>query len=211
MRSFVIIQALAALIFGALALSSCNGKGDSKEDNAVIEAIMNRRSIRKYQDKAVPRELLARIADCGIHAPNAMNAQRWEVRIVDSPAFIDGVTKVFLAERPEVAARNTFFKNVFRNAPAIICVAGQDAPFVDIDCGLMGQNMMLAAHSLGLGTCCLGGPVDLLTKSEAARPFYEALGFSEGDSLKYILAVGWPEETPDARPRDESKVQFVEF
>jgi nitroreductase len=71
--------------------------------------------------------------------------------------------------------------------------------------------MMLAAHSLGLGTCCLGGPVDLLTKSEAARPYYEALGFSEGYSLKYILAVGWPEEAPDARPRDESKVKFVEF
>ena len=191
--------------------ASCGRQEGSKEDNPVIETIMSRRSIRKYQDKAVPRDLLAKIADCGIHAPNAMNAQRWEVRIVDSPAFIDGVTKVFLAEKPEVAARNTFFKNVFRNAPAIICVAGQEGNFVDIDCGLMGQNMMLAAHSLGLGTCCLGGPVDLLTNNEAARPYYEALVFSEGYSLKYILAVGWPEEAPDARPRDEGKVRFVEF
>lgn len=191
--------------------ASCGRQEGSKEENPVIEAIMSRRSIRKYQDKAVPRDLLAKIADCGIHAPNARNAQRWEVRIVDSPAFINGVTKVFLAEKPEVAARNTFFKNVFRNAPAIICVAGQEGNFVDIDCGLMGQNMMLAAHSLGLGTCCLGGPVDLLTNSEAARPYYEALGFSEGYSLKYILAVGWPEEAPDARPRDAGKVRFVEF
>lgn len=139
MRHFTEILCLTAVMVCVAA--SCGRQEGSKEENPVIEAIMSRRSIRKYQDKAVPRDLLAKIADCG----------------------------------------------------------------------LMGQNMMLAAHSLGLGTCCLGGPVDLLTKSEAARPYYEALGFSEGYSLKYILAVGWPEEAPDARPRDEGKVRFVEF
>ena len=201
------------IMLSAAILSSCSGNvtGNAPAENEVIAAIMGRRSIRKYQDKTVPRELLEKVAVCGINAPNARNAQNWEVRIVDSPEFIDGVTKVFLKEAPDAAARNSYFKNVFRNAPAIICVAGAEGRFTDIDCGLMGENMMLAAYSLGLGTCCLGGPVDLLMNNPEARPFYDALQFSEGYSLRYILAIGWPEEAPDAKSRDASKIRFVEF
>ena len=200
-------------MIGSAVLSSCCGtaKSPDEQENEVISAIMGRRSIRKYQDKAVPRELLEKIALCGIHAPNAMNAQQWEVRIVDSPEYIDGITKVFQAKYPEMAARNTYFKNVFRNAPAIICVAGDGGRFSDVNCGLMGQNMMLAAYSLGLGTCCLGGPVDFMMNDPDAKPYLDALGLSEGYSLCIILAVGWPEENPDPRPRDESKIRFVDF
>ena len=207
------VSLFSGIVLSTALLVSCSGQGSqpAASDNEVISAIMNRRSIRKYQNKPVPREMLEKIADCGIHAPNAMNAQRWEVRIVDSPEFIDGVTKVFQARNPELAARNTYFKNVFRNAPAIICIGGEDARFVDIDCGLMAQNMLLAAYSMGLGTCCLGGPVDFLMSDPEAKPFYDALQFSEGYSLKLVLAVGWPEETPEARPRDAEKIKFVDF
>ena len=204
--------AITSVMLGAAILSGCSGPAsNAPAENEVISAIMSRRSIRKYQDKAVPRELLEKVAECGIHAPNAMNAQRWEVRIVDSPEFIDGVTQVFLKEAPEMASRNTYFKNVFRNAPAIICVGAEEGRFTDIDCGLMGENMMLAAYSLGLGTCCLGGPVDMLMNNPEARPFYDALQFSEGYTLRYILAIGWPEEAPEAKPRDMDKIQFVDF
>ena len=200
MKKAFIHFCLAAVITAAAAMvSSCSGNGGKEagtEDNAVIEAIMNRRSIRKYQDREVPRDLLEKIAWCGIHAPNAMNAQRWEVRIVDSPEFMK---------------LDPSLRNKFRNAAAIICVAGEDARFVDIDCGLMGENMMLAAHSLGLGTCCLAGPVDFLTRNAEARPFYDALQLPEGYSLKFVLAVGWPDEEPEARPRDAGKIRFVEF
>ena len=208
MKQILFLLALSAILI----LPSCGGAASPKEgENEVISAIMNRRSIRRYEDKAVPRELLEKVAECGIHAPNAVNGQKWEVRIVDSPAFIDGVTRVFLEEAPEAAARNSFFKNVFRNAPAIICVAGAEGRFTDIDCGLMGENMMLAAYSLGLGTCCLGGPVDLMVNNPKARPFYDALQFSEGYTLRYILAIGYPDEAPEARARDKSKIQFVEY
>ena len=204
---------ISCILLSGAVLSGCNGSAVTaeNEENAVISAIMSRRSIRKYQDKAVPRELLQKVAECGIHAPNAMNAQRWAVRIVDSPEYIDAVTKLFQKKNPELAARNTYFKNVFRNAPAIICVGGEDAAFTQIDCGLMGQNMMLAAYSLGLGTCCLGGPVGFLTTEPEARPFLDALQLPEGYKLYYILAIGWPEEEPAPRPRDLSKIQFVDF
>ena len=96
---------------------------------------------------------------------------------------------------------------MFRNAPNLICVA--TAQGGNLDCGLLGENMMLAAQSMGLGTCCLGGPVRFLKENEDAKFFIEKLGFSEGYDLIYILAIGYPDETPAAKPRDESKVKFI--
>ena len=74
---------------------ACQKECCEKECNPVIETIMSRRSIRKYTDQAVPRELLNQIAECGINAPNGMNAQQWEVRVVESKAWIDKATEAY--------------------------------------------------------------------------------------------------------------------
>ena len=58
---------------------------DVTEKNAVIETIMSRRSIRKYQPQAVSRDTMQIILDCGINAPNGQNRQSWEIRVVDNP------------------------------------------------------------------------------------------------------------------------------
>ena len=73
---------------------TCQKECCEKECNPVIETIMSRRSIRKYKDEAVSRELLDKIVECGIHAPNGMNAQQWEVRIVDNPEWLKGVLMI---------------------------------------------------------------------------------------------------------------------
>ena len=69
-----------------LLTSSCqtNEKPMEKSETPVIDAIMARRSIRQYKDTPVSRNLLQKLAECGVNAPNAMNKQEWEVRIVDS-------------------------------------------------------------------------------------------------------------------------------
>ena len=60
--------------------------------NTVIETIMTRRSVRKYQPQAVNRDTMQVIVECGINAPNAINRQAWEVRIVDNPEVIKKLT-----------------------------------------------------------------------------------------------------------------------
>lgn len=79
--------------------NNCNGEHGS---NAVIDAIMGRRSIRKYKDTPVDRETLLTLAVCGVNAPNGMNAQNWEVRIIDSKEYIDGITEIYKAENPKM-------------------------------------------------------------------------------------------------------------
>lgn len=178
--------------------------------NAVIDNIMSRRSVRQYQDRPVEREKLQKIAECGIYAPNAMNRQNWAVRIVDDRAFIDGATEIFRKQNPEMVAADANFRNMFRNAAAIICVAVPDVAYAQIDAGLMGENMMLAAHSLGLGTCCLGSSAREMTDNAAYREYMDRLKLPEGFRLVYVLAVGYPEVVPPVKVRDASKIQFVE-
>jgi nitroreductase len=200
------------------ALSACGAPSTTTADdetaqadstkNPVIETIMARRSVRKYKEQPVEREKLELIAECGINAPSGMNKQPWEVRVVDNAAYIDSLTAIFKVENPKMAA-DPDFKNMFRNAPAVIFVASPEGSG-QLDCGLLGENMMIAAQSLGLGTCCLGGPIHFMKESEAAAPYLQRLGLSEGYELLYAIAVGYPDESPEAKPRDTSKVAFVE-
>ena len=177
--------------------------------NEVINTIMQRRSVRKYLDKPVEHEKLATVAKCGINAPNGMNSQKWQVRVVESQEWIKGVTEVFKKANPDMVSRDPNFKNMFRNAPNIIVIATPKKGGADVDAGLMGENMILAAQSLGLGTCCLGGPVRFLATSEEAKPYIDKLDIPDDYKINYIIAIGYPDETPEAKPRDEGKVKYI--
>lgn len=189
---------------------------ESPTDNAVIRAIMDRRSVRKYKPEPVPKEMLDVILHCGINAPNAMNEQRWEVRVTENKDFIDGVTKVFVEsakddERVQKMIEDPNFRNMFRNAPTVIFVAGKaDEQSARIDCGLLGENIMLAAQSMGLGTCCLGSAAGFLKSNPGAANYLKQLAFSDGYELLYAIAIGYPDESPEAKPRDTSKIRYID-
>ncbi len=180
----------------------------SKSD-AVIATIMERRSIRQYKSQPVNRDTMQIILNCGIHAPNGMNKQSWEVRVVDNPEFINGVTALYTQDNPK-AAEDPSFKNMFRNAPTVVFIAND--PSYDcsqIDCGLLGGNMILSAQSMGIGSCCLGGPARFMKSPEAAE-YLKKLNFSEGYELLYCIAFGYPDEAPAAKPRNAEKVKFID-
>ena len=186
---------------------------ESQKKSGVIEAIEARRSIRVYKDTPVEREKLQTIAECGVKAPSARNLQAWEVRIVDSKEWIDACTATYLktVEGTDKASYmlTPGFKNIFRNATAVIFVAAPEGLFSGVNVGMLGENMMLAATELGLGTCCLGS-VQMTFAEPAMEEYLLSLGFSEGYKLSYALAVGYPDESPEAKPRDMEKIKFVE-
>ena len=186
---------------------------ESQKKSGVIEAIETRRSIRAYKDTPVEREKLELLAKCGVWAPSAMNRQEWEVRIVDSKEWIDGATATYLkaiegTDKAKFMLTPTF-KNIFRNATAVIFVGAPDGLFAGENIGCLGQNIMLAATELGLGTCFLGS-AQMLFAEPAMAKYLASLGFSDGYRLRYALAVGYPDEQPEAKPRDMSKIKFIE-
>lgn len=198
-----------------LSLTGCQNENTTMNntDTPVIDAIMARRSIRQYKDTPVPRELLQKIAECGVNAPNAMNKQEWEVRILDDANYMNEVTELMKQEMPQfVNSDAPGFRNAFRNAMALIAVACPDDELgmTLINVGLMGENMCLAAQELGLGTCVMAAPSIFMTSSASAKPYLDKLGFSPGYKLRYFLAVGYPDESPNAKPRDLGKIKVVE-
>lgn len=179
----------------------------------VLKMIMERRSVRKYLDKPVEHEKLEKIVECGLNAPNGMNKQLWAVRVVEDRNFVTEVTEIFKKEQPETVANDPSFKTMFRNAYTVIAVATRGGEAKNdgdlISAGMLGENMILAAQALGLGTCTLGGPVNFLKTSEAAKPYLDRLALPEGYDLTYMIAVGYPDETPEYPGRDLSKVEYL--
>lgn len=197
-----------AMAFGLLT-TSCGASSSpslpSESENPVIETIMARRSIRKYKPVAVEQDKLQTILQCGINAPTGRYRQSWQVRVVQNPELLAAIDARFEAGRKTKGGARAFY-----GAPCLIFIAydrGYDLS--QVDCGLLGQNIILAAQSLGLGTCCLGQVVRLMT-DEGSRDLLERLQLPDTHELLYAIALGYPDETPEAKSRDMTKVMFVE-
>ena len=192
------------------ATEQASGTATVDTSKIVIENIMARRSIRQYKPQPVNRDTMQIILNCGINAPNGQNKQSWAIRVVDDPEFINGITDVFKEKNPD-AKKSTRFKNMFRNAPTVVFIANDTSyDMSQIDCGLLGENMILAAQSMGIGSCCLGSPVRFMTETPEAAEYLKRLDIPEGYSLLYCIAFGYPDEAPAAKPRDNSKIKFID-
>ena len=190
---------------------SCNRQQKTIEkssdyENQVIENIMTRRSIRKYAEGPVARETMQTIMECGINAPSGQNKQSWEVRIVDNPDTMKEIISLMAAGNPEVDPG--MIKGCFRGAPTMVFIANDPSyDFSVIDCGILSQNIMLSGWSLGVGSVCLGSPVRFLRNAHEA---IARLGFSEGYTPVICIGMGYPAESPEAKPRDMGKVRFLD-
>ena len=200
----------------ALMLTACNDNKmqqtgtDIDSAKVMTELMMSRRSIRAYKDSVISRETLNDILKCGINAPNGKTLQSYEIRVIDSPALIDSMTQAVVKDKPEIAQREGF-KNIFVNAPCVVCIAyDTQYDMAQIDCGLLGENIILAAWAKGIGSCCLGSSARWLLDSPSAKPYLDRLAFSKGYQLLYCIALGYPDETPEAKPRRDDMIRFVE-
>lgn len=127
-----------------------DGQHILSHDNPVLEAIFQRRSIRKYTDQPVEKEKLDLLLQAGMAAPSAMNCKPWEFVAVTEPETLAQFRKRLI------------FGN--RNAPAAIIVCGNPShslnpagwSFWVQDCSAAAQNILVAAVGLGLGTVWVG-------------------------------------------------------
>lgn len=205
-----------ALLAGAgLAMAlACNqvpqdASQPAEQTNAVVETIMTRRSIRNYKQVPVGRDTLNAIMECGIYAPNGQNKQSWEVRVVDNPELLAEMSQAMGDAHPEVPGG--FAKDCFRGAPVMVFIARDlSYDFSSYDCGLLAENVMLSAWSMGVGSICLGSPVRFLTDNDHCKPYLEKLGFSKGYELCLCVGLGYANEEPEVTPRIAEKVKFID-
>ncbi|WFO74972.1 nitroreductase family protein [Desulfurococcaceae archaeon MEX13E-LK6-19] len=150
-----------------------------------IEFLLTRRSIRRFEDKPVPRDLLLKVIDVARYAPSAKNLQPWEFIIVDDPEVKKKLSGIHVGARP------------LENAPAaIVVVADKELSPVSylVDGANATMYILLAAHAYGLGTVWIQ---TLRNISEIQK----ILGLPENKVPVAIIAIGWPAEKPGPRPR----------
>ena len=201
------LNLIIACVSVVMAVACAHTPQQTEEQNAVIETIMTRRSIRNYKLVPVGRDTLNMIMECGINAPNGQNKQSWEVRVVDNQELLAQMSQAMGDAHPGME----FAKGCFRGAPVMVFIARDPSyDFSAYDCGLLAENVMLSAWSLGVGSVCLGSPVRFLTDNELCKPYIEKLGFTEGYELCLCVGLGYAAEEPEAKPRDNSKVKFID-
>ena len=203
-------------IAAALSMTACNENKQQQQTadidtaSVVNDLMMSRRSIRAYKDSVISRETLNEILKYGINAPNGQNLQSYEIRVIDSPALIDSITQAVVKDNPKIAERDVF-KNIFVNAPCVVCIAcDTQYDMAQIDCGLLGENIILAAWAKGIGSCCLGSSARWILDSPSAKPYLDRMAFSKGYKLLYCIALGYPAETPKAKPRRDDMIKFMD-
>lgn len=201
--------ALAALVFASCNQPKEQGPAAESSADAVTELMMSRRSIRHYKDSVISRETLDEILTCGVNAPNGKNLQAYEIRVLSSN-FIDSISAAVVKDNPQIGEREGF-KNIFVDAPCVLCIAHDTTyDMSQVDCGLLGENIILSAWSKGIGSCCLGSSARWIKDSPSAKPYLDKMAFSEGYELLYCIALGYPDETPEAKPRTMDKIIYVE-
>lgn len=172
--------------------------------NPVLKAVLERRSTRKYEDRPVEREKLEILAEAAVNGPSARNLQPWHYTFITDRGLLGEI------EEGTRKAMGSADMRVLHGAPAAIVVSGhRENHWNEIDCGLSTENVLLAAHSLGLGTCVVGFVMRYFNTPES-KGTLEKLCLPEGFFPLYAISVGYPAKTPDARPRDPSKVSWIE-
>lgn len=153
-----------------------------------LEAISSRRSVRKFKADLPPDELVMRVLEAGVWAPSGMNNQPWAFVLVKDPLVKEELSKL------------TLYSDIILSAPVCIAVFLDHRRSYDYvkDVQAIGaciQNMLLAAHELGLGAVWLG---EILKNKEAVR---KLLKVPENCELMAVVALGYPDETPSSGKR----------
>lgn len=217
-----IYYAVAVLLILSACQPSAKQEVNQQEMNlesakkTTIETILSRRSIRVYKPEQIKKEELDQIITCAINAPSALNKQSWEIRVIQNPELIKSMNDGFVAFSKGKEMKGSASKaqepgfSVFHGAPTVIIVAYDTAnKFSQVDCGLLGQNVLLSAEALDIGTCVIGGVTDFLATPEGKK-LVTQLNLSAGYEPLYAIAVGYKNQQPDAKPRDITKVTVIE-
>ncbi len=188
--------------------------------NPVLKTIAERRCVRIYKRGRVYREMVETIINAGNQAPSAMNSQPWRFVVVEDPEFHNKLVtaavpsaknlleplKTTNPERYRLILKRfeELEDPIYYSAPVVIFVIGSGI-YADNSCPLACQNMMLAAHSLGLGSCWVQFG-SLVVDNEEIRARLE---LSPDEKIYGPIIIGHPDKFPEPPPKKEPRVKWI--
>ena len=177
---------------------------------SLMDIIKKRKSIRKYKDKPLPKDVVDSILEAAKYAPTARNLQQLEYRVITNKALVnklnEGIAAAIQKEGLPLKGPPGAKHNFFYGAPlVIIIIAPKDNHFALSDSALAVQNVMLYATSIDLGSCFIG-MARLIQRDENLLKELKI-----GNDMNIVAAVicGYPDEDPAPREKKQ-KAEFFE-
>ena len=164
----------------------------------VLEAIMTRRSIRRYTDRFVSDELIRKLLEAGMAAPSAGNQQAWHFVVINNRQLLNDITSI----HP--------YSQMLKQAHLAILLCGnleieRLKGYWVVDCAAATENILLAAHGLGLGAVWLG----VYPRKERMEGISELLNLPKHIVPLSLISIGYPAEHKSKANRyDEAKISY---
>ncbi len=195
----------------------------------IVDAISGRRSTRAYNDRPVDVATIRRVIDAAVLAPSAINEQPWTFTVIQDQALLDRISldakaqmmatmpahpmpPMHLAAGADVSHSRPMLNDpafhIFYHAPVLILISGRaPSAWIVEDCSLAAENLMLMAHSLGLGTCWIGFAQRYLA-SPAGK---QTLGLPESLEPVAPIILGHPSTaTQTSASRKEPEIRWID-
>ena len=170
--------------------------------NEVIKNIIERRSIRKYKETPVEENLIDQILIAGSYASSGMNKQSPIILAITNKETRDKLSKI----NAKIMNRDI---DPFYGAPAVLVVlADKNCPTHVYDGSLVMENMMLAAHALGLGSCWIHRAKETF-ETEEGKELLKSLGITGDYEGIANCIIGYKAEEKEASPRKENQIYKI--
>jgi nitroreductase len=165
----------------------------------MIDTILNRRSIRKYTDAPIPKEQIEEIIRAGMYAPTAKNTQAWHYVVIQDKELLKQIAEI-----------HPFGKMLAKAACGILVCGDRKLEELDgynaVNCSAATQNMLLAAHELGIGSVWLG----VYPREERIQEIARILKLEDQYLPISLISFGYSEVKKDLPERfDEAKITWM--
>jgi nitroreductase len=183
----------------------------------LTESIYGRRAVRTYTSQGVDAQVIKQLIANAVQAPSAVNQQPWTFTVMRDQGLLDNISdqaKSHMLATMPANAHSEHFRirlsdpnfQIFYHAPALILIsAASEGPWIIEDCALAAENLMLAAHDAGLGSCWIGFAQSFFNTPDGKA----MLGIPAAWVPVAPIIVGYPQSVPSPVPRKEPTIIWI--
>jgi len=182
--------------------------------NETLKNIEKRYTCRDFKDTPLSDEQIEHLVSAALSAPSARNYQPWHVIVVTDKALIEELDADGMDIMSKVEDKSTYELmmsrggTMFYNAPCLIIVLSDGSKWGTFDSGILCQNVVLAAESMGLGTCIVG-MAGVPLNGPNGEDYAKRMGFPEGHSFAIGVLVGEINSGKVPHGHDRNKVSYI--
>jgi len=182
--------------------------------NETLKTIAERYSCRDFADTPLTDEQIKAIVDAALAAPSAMNRQPWHVIMVTDKALVDEIDNEGMSTLAAAEDKSAYERilsrggKLFYNAPCMVMIASDGSHYAPMDCGIVSENVALAAHALGLGSV-ICGMAGIPLSGPRGDEFKERMQFPDGYSFGIAVLIGIANSGKEPHEHDMGKVTYI--